>query len=840
MRYVFGDNILDTERYELHRAGTLVKLRPKVFDVLAYLIAYRECVVAKRELLEHLWPQQFVAEATLSSCIRAARQAVGDTGKAQQVIQTLHRRGFRFVANLEGHCHELRENPKLPNPALGNPLEPPGNSVAGGPVWGPDHQAQVAPERPTAPEVDAEHKAVTVLCAGLVEATALAAQLGPEAMHRLMQACLATVQQVLPPYGGTLTHIAGAGFLALLGAPLAHEDHARRAVLAAVALQQALQELPAGVSPPPALGIGVHTGSAVVGGLGEERHRLYTAVGESIELANRRRQSAAPGAILLSAATHQLVQAEVQVDDGGSIGVAGDGAPGPVYQVRRIVRRRSGVLGHGGRALSRFVGREREVAMLHERFMHATQGQGQVLGIAGEPGIGKSRLLYEFAQSLGERSVTYAEGHCLAYGRATPYLPIQDLLRQLCGIAETDGPEAITTKVQTCLAVVGMAPTDEAPYLLQVLGVAAEADPLAALSPEAIRARTFASLQQFCLASSRRQALILAVENLHWSDPTSEEWLTSLVERIAGAAILLLVTYRPGYRPAWLAQSSATQLALPRLTAGDSLALVQSVPQAERLPDHLRQAIVGTAAGNAFFLEELARAAGERGSPPAILRIPDTIQGVLAARIDRLPPGVKRLLQAAAVIGLEVSIPLLQAITAMPADTLTGNLRHVQAAELLYEAALVPEMVYTFTHALTQEVTYGSLLHERRRAVHAQIVDAFERLYPERLAEHVDQLAHHAFRAERWDKAVCYGRQAGARALARSAYREAVASFEQALEALGHLPESRPTLEQAIDLRLTLRTALFPLGDKERVLAYLHEAESLAVALKTLAGWDRC
>ena len=251
-------------------------------------------------------------------------------------------------------------------------------------------------------------------------------------------------------------------------------------------------------------------------------------------------------------------------------------------------------------------------------------------------------------------------------------------------------PRTITTKVHAHLHAVGMMPADEAPYLLQVLGVAAEGDPLARLSPQAIRARTFATLQQVCLASSRRQALILAVENLHWIDPTSEEWLTALVERLAGAAILVLVTYRPGYRPAWLAQSYATQLALPRLTADDSLVLVQSVPQSEHLPDRLRQAIVGKAAGNPFFLEELARAVGEHGSPPATLRIPDTIQAVLAARIDRLPPLAKRLLQAAAVIGLQVSVPLLQAITEVPEDTLAGSLRHVQAAEFLYETAWSP------------------------------------------------------------------------------------------------------------------------------------------------------
>jgi class 3 adenylate cyclase/tetratricopeptide (TPR) repeat protein len=830
MDYRFGDYTLDTERYELRRAGVLVKLRPKVFEVLAYLIAHRDRLVAKQELLEQLWPQQFVGETTLSSCIRAVRQAVGDTGRTQQVIQTRHGRGFRFVAEIAGDDQERLDSAGHLSPAMARHVAPQGNPTAHGLVV-PEDQERAEVELLTAAVVEVEHKAVTVLSAGLVDAATLAAQPGPEAMHHLMQACLATAQRVMPQYGGTLTHITGEGFVALFGAPLAHEDHARRAVLAAVALQQALQERHVEVSQPVPLSVGVHTGPVVVGGLGDERHRLYTAMSQTLEIANRLRQLAVPGAVLLSAATQQLVQAEVQVGEGGTLGVAGEAALGPVYEVRQIIRRRSGVLGHGGRALSRFVGRGREVAMLHERLRHAAQGQGQGFGIAGEPGIGKSRLLYEFRQRLSDQPVTYCEGHCLAYGHATPYLPVQDLVRQLCEIAEADGPEAITKKVHAHLQAVGMAPADEAPYLLQVLGVAAETDTLARLSPQAIRARTFASLQQVCLASSRRQALILAVENLHWSDPTSEEWLTTLVERIAGAAILLLVTYRPGYRPAWLERSYATQLALPRLTADDSLALVQSVPQAERLPDSLRQAIVAKAAGNPFFLEELTRAVGDHGREQAPLSIPDTIQAVLTARIDRLPTAAKRLLQAAAVIGVQASVPLLQAIAAVPADILAECLQHVQAAELLYETRVVPEPEYTFSHALTQEVAYGSLLHEGRRAIHAQIVDAFERFNADRLFEYVEQLAHHALHGELWDKAFAYYRQAADKAMGRSAYREVIICCEQALVALRHLTAEGGALAQGIDLLRELYNALVQFGEFGRGLEYLREAETLANAL---------
>jgi tetratricopeptide (TPR) repeat protein len=338
-------------------------------------------------------------------------------------------------------------------------------------------------------------------------------------------------------------------------------------------------------------------------------------------------------------------------------------------------------------------------------------------------------------------------------------------------------------------------------------------------------------LRHLVLHDSRRQPIVLTVENLHWVDATSEEWLTALVEHLAGTAILLLVTHRPGYRPPWLAQSVATQMALPSLLPADSLTVVQSVLQTTPLPAHLLQAIVTKAAGNPFFLEELAWAMVEQRHHPAVPGIPDTIQAVLAARIDRLPPLEKRLLQTAAVIGTEVAVPLLQAVTDLPAERVNQGLVHLQTAEFLYEMHLLPELVCTFKHALTHEVAYGSLLQERRRALHARIVEVLETLYASRVAEQVERLAYHALQGEIWHKALTYFRQTGEKALVRSAHREAVECCEQALGTLRHLPAQRDMHEQAIDLRLALRTALFPLGDFGRILAALHEAEALATAL---------
>ena len=372
---------------------------------------------------------------------------------------------------------------------------------------------------------------------------------------------------------------------------------------------------------------------------------------------------------------------------------------------------------------------------------------------------------------------------------------------------------------------------DDAPYLLQLLGVSEDAERLATLSPQTLKTRTFATLQQLCIQRSRQQPLVLAVEDLHWIDPTSEEWLASLVESLAPIPLLLLTTYRPGYRPLWTDKSYATQLALTRLTPEASYAVVQSVPQTTPLSDALQREIVGKAAGNPFFLEELTRDVVAHADRHATLVIPDTVQAVLAARLDQLPPEEKRLLQTAAVIGMDVPLPLLQAVAELPDDALNRGLAHLQAVEFLYETRRFPEREYTFKHALTHEVAYEALLQEQRRMLHVRIMTALEGLYANRLAEQVDRLAYHAIRGEVWAKAVTYCRQAGAKAVERSALREAAAAFEQALAALQHLPDSRATREQAIDLRFDLRNALHPLHEDGRLLNHLRQAEPLAEAL---------
>jgi tetratricopeptide (TPR) repeat protein len=532
----------------------------------------------------------------------------------------------------------------------------------------------------------------------------------------------------------------------------------------------------------------------------------------------------------MSAATYALVHGEVGSAAAAPLDV-GLSAPMSVYTVQALHQRRAGVSGYGARVMSRFVGRVQELAVLQASLARAAHGHGQVVGIVGDPGMGKSRLLAEFRQRLAGQAVTYYTGHCLPYGQATPYLPVRDVLRQHWGLSETDRPEVVTATVHRGLQEAGLNPEEDAPFLLQLLDVPVHDARLAHSSPQERRAWTFRVLHQVSRHASQRQRLVLTVEDAHWIDATSETWLTTLVERLGGTPILVLLTYRPGYRPPWLGQSAATQMALSRLTPQESLTVVQSVLQTATLPAAVGQEIITKAAGNPFFLEELAWTVRTSGLTHHSHALPTTIQAVLAARLDRLPPAEKTLVQTAAVIGPEVPIPLLQAVVDMAADDLQALLERLQNAELLYEAHLVPVPIYTFKHALTQEAAYGSLLQERRRALHARIVAVLETWSTGRIAEQVERLADHAWRGELWEKALLYSRQAGEKALAQSAHHEAVGCFERALSALQHLPARRDTRAQAIDLRLALRTALFPLGDVRRILATLREAEALAAGL---------
>jgi class 3 adenylate cyclase/tetratricopeptide (TPR) repeat protein len=695
--------------------------------------------------------------------------------------------------------------------------------------------------------LEGERKQVTVLFADLKGSMELLADRDPEEARKLLDPVLERMMEGVHYYEGTVNQVMGDGIMALFGAPIGHEDHAVRACYAALRMQRRVNlyadEIQRGGGTPVQIRVGLNSGEVVVRAIGNDLHMDYTAVGQTTHLAARMEQLAKPGSVLVTGDTLKLAESYVQVKSLGAVAVKGLESPTPVYELTGTVPTRSRLQASAARGLTRFVGRDTELQQLGQAFDRAAAGHGQVVAIVGEAGVGKSRLVWEFTRSHRTHGWLVLGSGSVSYGKATPYLPIIDLLKAYLRIQERDDPRAIRERVAGKLLMLDRALEPLLTPLLALLHAPVDDAAWDALDPPQRRQRTLEAVKRLLLREGQVQPLLVIFEDLHWIDSETQALLDGLIESLPTARVLLLVNYRPEYEHAWGRKTYYLQLRIDPLQPESAEALLNALLGEDRTLEPLKRVLVERTEGNPFFLEESvqtlveakvlvgARGAYQMTKAPAQWQIPATAQAILAARIDRLAPEDKRLLQAASVVGKDVPFALLQALAEGSEDALRRGLTRLQAAEFLYEARLFPDLEYTFKHALTHEVTYGSVLQDRRRALHARIVEAIEALHPERLIEHVERLAHHAVRGELGEKAVTYLRQAGAKAFLRSANREAVGYFEQGLTALTHLPETRETLEEAIDVRVDLRNSLVALGELRRMADCLQEAEALATTL---------
>jgi class 3 adenylate cyclase/tetratricopeptide (TPR) repeat protein len=659
-----------------------------------------------------------------------------------------------------------------------------------------------------------EMKQVTVLFCDIVNSTALTEKLGPEAMRDLVSSFLATSLAEVHRYGGAAPQFTGDGFMALFGAPLTQEDHVRRALLAALAIHRALgghsdtSDVPTMDLP---VRMGVHTGPVVFGPVSGNLRMDSTAIGDTANVAARLQQSADPGTILLSEATGRLAQGYARIEPVEPVNLKGKDAPFSAYRLLGISHRHSGIRESTSSArATTFVDRESERAVLDDFLRLVESGRGQAVGIVGEAGIGKSRLLVEFRQQLADDRVTWVEGRCVSYGTGIPYLLVLDLLRSRCGILETDPQETTSEKIRSSLRDIGMDPERDGLFLLHLLGLREVSSPSLS-NPEAVKAKTFEILRELILKASRRRTLVLVLEDLHWVDKVSEDFLGFLAEKVSRARILLLATSRPEYRPPWTDKPYAAQIPLQPLSRDDSLQVVRSVLRAERLIELVTEEILVKGDGNPFFLEELALHAGQARSLRSDLLVPNTIHDVVMARIDRLPEETKRLLQTAAVIGREFSLSLLSRVC-NGVSSLEGRLRELCRLEFVYERPEPEGPAYVFRHALTQEAVYGSLLERHRRTYHGAVGRALEELYPGRADEIAELLAFHFGRSDEAEKAVDYGTLAAEKAQHRWANSEALAYFDDALRRLHTMPDTTSNRLRRIDAVLKQAEANFALG----------------------------
>jgi class 3 adenylate cyclase/tetratricopeptide (TPR) repeat protein len=705
--------------------------------------------------------------------------------------------------------------------------------------------------------MEGERKQVTVLFADMKGSLELLADRDPEEARALLDPVLELMMEAVHRYEGTVNQVLGDGIMAIFGAPLAHETHAVRAAYAALRMQEGAARLSATVrrthGADVQIRIGLNSGEVVVRSIGNDLHMDYTAVGQTTHLAARMEKLARPGSILLSEETHRLTEGYLAVTPRGPIPVRGVAEAVEVYEAVGAGPARSRLQAAAVRGLTPFVGRDAELGLLRQALERAEAGRGQIVALVGEAGVGKSRLVRELAQSPATRGFTILESRPVVYRKSTAWAPVLVWLRAYFDLERDADPETVRARVTARLAGLDRS-LETAQAAVLALFEAPVTDPAwTALEPPQRRRRTLEALKHLLLLEARRRPLLLILEDLHRIDEETQALLDGLVDRLSDARLLVLVTYRPEYRHGWGNKGGYTQLRVEPLALPTAGRLLEALLGPDPALRPLHELLVRRTDGNPLFLEESVRAlaetevlAGERGAyalgrPLAAIQVPSTVQAVLAARIDRLSPEAKHLLQCAAVVGRDVPFPVLEAIADLDADTLRASLAQLQAAEFLHETHLFPELEHGFNHALTQDVAYGTLLQDTRRILHARIVDAIERLYPGRLVEQVERLAHHALRGGLDARAVDYLRQAGARAAARSAHRDAVGFFEQAIEALDTLPRTRENLELGVDLRFDARASLAPLGLFVRTLEHLRRAQSLAegFADRRRLGWVR-
>jgi class 3 adenylate cyclase/predicted ATPase len=670
--------------------------------------------------------------------------------------------------------------------------------------------------------LEGERKQVTVLFADLKGSMELLAERDPEEARMILDPVLALMMEAVHDYEGTVNQVMGDGIMALFGAPLAHENHAVRACYAALRMQESVrryaEEAQNRFGVAIRIRVGLNSGDVVVRSIGSDLHMDYTAVGQTTHLAARMEQMADPGSILMSGEILALVAGHVQVKPLGRHVVKGLSKPIDVCQVVGAAHVRSRF---AAAALTRFVGRNRQMDEVYGVLDLAQGGMGQVVAVIGEPGVGKSRFFWEFTQSSRVRDWLVVETGPTLYGKAAAYLYAVELLRSYFQVDTGDGTEKVRDKVEDKLLSFEAALRRAAlPACLWLLDVPLRDAEWERLDPPTRRERALDSIRLLLLAQSQVRPLLLLVENLHWIDADSQALLDSLVEALGAARILLLVNYRPEYQHAWGSRTYYRQLRMGPLTPENARTILGQLLGEDASLETLKRMLIERTEGNPLFLEECVKSlmdtdalVGEPGQYRVArlaqtLQVPPTVQAILAARIDRLAPEHKAALQAAAVVGRNVEFALLKEIAGQHEDALRQAVRALQSGEFLYETSVFPKVEFTFKHALTHDVAYGSLLGDRRRRLHTQIVDAFEQLYPHLVAEQADWLAYQALRGGLWEKATGYFLRAGQRSIQRSAYAEALKHLRAGLEVLPRLSPTTDRMRTELEFQVSLGSAV--------------------------------
>ncbi len=676
--------------------------------------------------------------------------------------------------------------------------------------------------------MEGERKQVTVLFADIAGFTSISEDMDPEQARDFVNQCLVIMADEVYRYEGTVAQFLGDGVMALFGAPIAHEDDPQRALHAALGIRERLRDHANKLKQQGIdfdIHIGVNTGLVVVGRIGDDLSMDYTAVGDTVNLASRMQSTAGPGAIRVAESTHRLTAGYFDFQPLGEVEVKGKKQPVKAYELLRAGRARTRMGMSVARGLTPFVGRESELQKLMKCYERAKKGQGQVVGIVGEPGVGKSRLVLQMKGGIPRDECTCLQGECLHYGEASPYLPVLDILRSYFGLEEGELESVAKTKMSEKVRRLDESLESLLPPLHDILSLKVEDEQYLKLELQKKRERTFEAIRNLWTQESQSRPLIVIVEDLHWMDKTSEEFLDHLIGRLPGARLLLLLLYRPQYTHSWGSKTYYSQISLDEFPPDTSTEMVHAFFREGQAAPDLGDLILKKAAGNALFMEELTRALLDRGYlrrsdgeyalavDPSEIHVPETIQGIIGARIDGLEENIKQTIQVASVIGREFPLAMLQKVLAAE-QGLEEHLSALQGLELVYEKSTFPKTEYVFKHALTHDVAYNSLLLKRRKEIHQRIGKGIEELYPERLEEFYEMLAHHFVKSNDLDKAYQYLKLSGDKAARSCSNSEANRFYREAIKVLDELPRSEQNRRSGVEVRLSLALPMMSYPDE--------------------------
>jgi class 3 adenylate cyclase/tetratricopeptide (TPR) repeat protein len=717
-------------------------------------------------------------------------------------------------------------------------------------------------------KIEGERKQVTVMFCDMEGFTTLVEKLGPEEAYSIMDQVYEILIHKVHDYEGTVNEMTGDGIMALFGAPIALEDAPQRSIRSAMAIHREMARFSDKLKQeqktmrPLKMRIGINTGPVVVGTLGNDLRVEFKAVGDTVNLASRMEELAEPGTTYVTKETFKLTEGFFRFEALGERIIKGKEKPTNIYRVLAPSSRRTRFDVSAERGLTPFVGRERELELLLDGYERSKAGRGQAFSIVSEAGVGKSRLLYEFRKAISNEDVTFLEGRCLSYSRGISYHPIIDILKANFDIQEADGDSEIKEKVQRGLKILRVDEPSTLPYLLELLSVKDSGIDKIPMSPEARKDRIIEALKRIVMKGSDIRPLIMAIEDLHWIDKSSEDMLKYLLESISGARVFLIFTYRPEFVHIWGGRSYHSQVNLNRLSNRESLAMVTNLLGTEEIERDLQDLILEKTEGVPFFIEEFIKSFKDLKiiekkdnkyhltKDIQELTIPSTIQDVIMARIDSLPEGAKEVLQIGSVIEREFSYELIKRVTEFPEQELLSRLSALKDSELLYERGIYPQSTYIFKHALTQEVVYDSILTKRKKKLHEEIGNAIEELYKESIDEQYVILSEHFVKSENYDKGAEYSKLASRKALKSASLNDAVAYARKGIACLERLPQIDVIQRKIIDARAVLagyhinlghiakaNEAVAPIADLALELNYQKKLPSIYAAIGLYSLW---